>query len=109
MQTVDSKKLARAEELRQKKLDKRDTKGNQPQNRYKSNEASASQVISKKAESGAGASVNTKDVRIDNFDISYGEKVLLRGANLSLVHGRRYGMVGRNGLGKSTLLKMISR
>jgi ATP-binding cassette subfamily F protein 3 len=34
--------------------------------------------------------------------------VLLKGANLSLTYGRRYGMVGRNGLGKSTLLKMVS-
>ena len=51
---------------------------------------------------------NTKDIKIENFDISYGEKVLLKGANLSLTFGKRYGMVGRNGLGKSTLLKMIS-
>ena len=35
-------------------------------------------------------------------------QVLLKSADLSLVFGRRYGMVGRNGLGKSTLLKMIS-
>ena len=35
-------------------------------------------------------------------------QVLLKSAELSLVYGRRYGMVGRNGLGKSTLLKMVS-
>ncbi len=57
----------------------------------------------------ASGNNNTKDIKIENFDIAYGDKVLLRGANLSLAYGRRYGMLGRNGLGKSTLLKMISR
>jgi ATP-binding cassette subfamily F protein 3 len=28
---------------------------------------------------------------------------------MSLTYGRRYGLVGRNGLGKSTLLRTISR
>ena len=34
--------------------------------------------------------------------------VVLKLAILGLVFGRRYGMVGHNGLSKSTLLKMIS-
>jgi len=34
--------------------------------------------------------------------------VLLAGADLNLAFGRRYGLVGRNGLGKTTLLKMIA-
>lgn len=34
--------------------------------------------------------------------------MLLQGADLTLAYGRRYGLVGRNGLGKSTLLRMIS-
>lgn len=34
--------------------------------------------------------------------------MLLQGADLILAFGRRYGLVGRNGLGKSTLLRMIS-
>lgn len=34
--------------------------------------------------------------------------VLLTGADLNLAYGRRYGLVGRNGLGKTTLLKMIA-
>ncbi|XP_010169723.2 ATP-binding cassette sub-family F member 3 [Antrostomus carolinensis] len=48
------------------------------------------------------------DVRIENFDVSFGERVLLAGADLNLAFGRRYGLVGRNGLGKTTLLKMIA-
>lgn len=35
-------------------------------------------------------------------------RTLLQGADLVLASGRRYGLVGRNGLGKTTLLRMIS-
>lgn len=35
-------------------------------------------------------------------------RVLLQGADVTLAYGRRYGLVGRNGLGKSTLLRMIA-
>ena len=35
-------------------------------------------------------------------------RVLLENADLFMVCGRHYGLVGRNGLGKSTLLKAIS-
>lgn len=35
-------------------------------------------------------------------------RVLLQGADIVLAYGRRYGFVGRNGLGKTTLLRMIS-
>ena len=33
---------------------------------------------------------------------------LLTGADLTLAYGRRYCLIGRNGIGKTTLLKMIS-
>jgi len=36
-------------------------------------------------------------------------RVLLKEADLSLIFGRRYGLVGRNGIGKTTLIKMLSR
>lgn len=87
------------------------------------------------------------DIRIENFDIAYGDRlvfcfpifltlslvapflfcfnvtrifrfgfvanffcfsVLLQGADIVLAFGRRYGFVGRNGLGKTTVLRMIS-
>jgi ATP-binding cassette subfamily F protein 3 len=34
-------------------------------------------------------------------------RVLLQGADLIMSAGRRYGLVGRNGIGKTTLLRMI--
>merc|ERR1719322_1134457 len=112
---VDSKKLEKAEQQLQKKQARQQQQGGagatngNPGNRYKTNEATATQVINKKdARAEASGNNNSKDIRIENFDISFGEKVLLKSAELSLVYGRRYGMVGRNGLGKSTLLKMVS-
>lgn len=73
--------------------------------------ASASQMTSKKdsrMETKGGVN-KTQDIRIENFDVAYGDRVLLQAADLTLAFGRRYGLIGRNGLGKTTLLRMISR
>lgn len=118
MQKVDAKKLEKAEAKLQQKLEKRTGDVNstkQPANSNGVNPsqdmASASQMISKKdnrleAKSGVN---RTQDIRIENFDVAYGDRVLLQGADLTLAYGRRYGLVGRNGIGKTTLLRMISR
>jgi len=50
----------------------------------------------------------SKDIHIQSFTISYGGKNLLEEAGLHLAHGRKYGLIGPNGTGKSTLLKHIS-
>ena len=50
-----------------------------------------------------------KDIKIENFDISFSGKRILTNASLTLGYGRRYGLVGRNGVGKSTLLRAMSR
>ena len=78
----------------------------------------------------ASGNNNSKDIHLENFDISYGEKVLIRSATISLgqcqifinrilnhsdfymyillaAFGRRYGFVGRNGLGKTTVLRQV--
>ncbi|XP_023343664.1 ATP-binding cassette sub-family F member 3 [Eurytemora carolleeae] len=107
---VDSKKLEKAKELDLKKQNKKDGKEIKPNaNKYGSREATASQVISKKeVRAEASGNNNSKDIHLENFDITYGEKVLIRGADVTLAYGRRYGFVGRNGLGKTTVLRMIS-
>ena len=107
---VDKAKLEKAEQMLQKKQERnKDGNVKSNTNKYKSNEATATQVISRKdARAEASGNNNTKDIKIEEFSISFGDNVLLQSANLSLSFGRRYGMVGRNGLGKSTLLKMIS-
>ena len=105
LRSVDKNKLEKAEELLKKKQNKKETTAVKPTNKYGSREATASQVLSK---SMVSSGKESKDIFIENFDISFGEKVLISGANVTLVCGRRYGLVGRNGLGKSTFLRMVS-
>lgn len=42
------------------------------------------------------------------FSLAYGGKILLNNANLWLKRGRRYGLCGPNGCGKSTLMRAIA-
>uniref|UniRef100_A0A669PVA6 ATP binding cassette subfamily F member 3 n=1 Tax=Phasianus colchicus TaxID=9054 RepID=A0A669PVA6_PHACC len=107
---VNAKKLEKAEAKLKAKQDKR-----MERDSVKSSgppvleEATASQAASKKETRMESSGKNKSyDVRIENFDVSFGERVLLAGADLNLAFGRRYGLVGRNGLGKTTLLKMIA-
>lgn len=51
---------------------------------------------------------NALDINIPSFSISAAGKVLFKDATFNIGHGRRYGLVGPNGRGKSTLLKMIA-
>ncbi|GAB1219559.1 hypothetical protein ENUP19_0118G0036 [Entamoeba nuttalli] len=51
---------------------------------------------------------NCKDVKQDNISIAYGKHLILEDADLTLAHGRRYGLIGRNGCGKSTLMRVIA-
>ncbi len=137
LQKVDQKKLAKATAKQQQKQEKRDSSTRvAPANPVSSqmSSASASQVTSKKeAKMEAKGNNRSQDIRIENFDLSFGDRsvtfflrvsrwkkvqlmgssslcrVLLQNADLTLSFGRRYGLVGRNGLGKTTLLRMISR
>ncbi|KAM4658744.1 ATP-binding cassette sub-family F member 3 isoform 3-T3 [Amazona ochrocephala] len=107
---VNAKKLEKAEARLKAKQDKRmerdSLKSSSP---LVLEEASASQAASKKETRMESSGKNKSyDVRIENFDVSFGERALLAGADLNLAFGRRYGLVGRNGLGKTTLLKMIA-
>ena len=44
-----------------------------------------------------------------NLTIRAKGKILLENTTLTIAAGRRYGLVGPNGKGKSTLLRMIAR
>ncbi|XP_014089714.3 ATP-binding cassette sub-family F member 1 [Bactrocera oleae] len=48
------------------------------------------------------------DIKIENFTISAKGNDLFVNANLLIAHGRRYGLVGPNGHGKTTLLRHIA-
>src|SRR5690606_4066970 len=47
-------------------------------------------------------------LKLTNVSLHYGKKVLLDEANLVLRRGNRIGILGRNGEGKTTLLKVIA-
>jgi ATPase subunit of ABC transporter with duplicated ATPase domains len=52
---------------------------------------------------------NSKDIKIDGFSVSARGKELLTNTDLTIVHGRRYGLVGPNGMGKTTIMKLLAR
>ncbi|MBH8581691.1 ATP-binding cassette domain-containing protein [Bisbaumannia pacifica] len=47
-------------------------------------------------------------LRLEQLQLAYGPQVLLDGAELVLEKGERLALVGRNGTGKSTLLRLVS-
>lgn len=51
---------------------------------------------------------NAVDIKVENFSISAKGNDLFVNANLLIAHGRRYGLVGPNGHGKTTLLRHIA-
>ncbi|THH17198.1 hypothetical protein EW146_g3568 [Bondarzewia mesenterica] len=59
-------------------------------------------------EANAAAKNKSKDIHLPSIDVNFGSNRILSGASLTLAHGRRYGLIGRNGVGKSTLLRHIA-
>lgn len=51
----------------------------------------------------------SKDIKLDGIDVSIGGLRILTDTSLTLAYGRRYGLVGQNGIGKSTLLRALAR
>jgi ABC transport system ATP-binding/permease protein len=45
---------------------------------------------------------------LSNAHLAFGHVALLDGANFSLEAGERVGLIGRNGTGKSSLLKILA-
>ncbi|GAA0157195.1 translation elongation factor [Lithospermum erythrorhizon] len=54
------------------------------------------------------ADANVKDITIDNFSVAARGKELMKNASVKISHGKRYGLIGPNGKGKSTLLKLLA-
>lgn len=108
---VDRKRLEKAEAKLRSKQERREAIAagltlSAPKKTYEPATASTTQQVSKRDVK--NESTKVRDIKLENFDISFGDRVLLSGADLTLVYGRRYGLCGRNGYGKSTLLRMIS-
>ncbi|CAI5731096.1 unnamed protein product [Peronospora destructor] len=53
-------------------------------------------------------STDPNDVCDLDFSLAYGGKILLRNARLRLTRGHRYGLIGKNGVGKTTLMRNLA-
>lgn len=47
-------------------------------------------------------------LRLDSVHLQYGTQVLLDNVSLSITRGEKLGLLGRNGTGKTTLLKVLA-
>jgi ATP-binding cassette subfamily F protein 2 len=51
----------------------------------------------------------SRDVKITSVSLVFHGRVLIQDATLELTYGRRYGLLGENGCGKSTFLKALDK
>ena len=58
---------------------------------------------------GSDAQTKSKDIKVEGIDVSINSLRILTDTSLTLAYSRRYGLVGQNGIGKSTLLRALSR
>ncbi|KAI9674685.1 MAG: hypothetical protein M1817_001588 [Caeruleum heppii] len=114
---VDRKKLEKAERKIRAKQDKKTMKNveyeasrllNQPDD-AQSYEEFYMAVNPLQLGSNAMGAAKSKDIKVDGVDVSIGGLRILSDTTLTLAYGRRYGLVGQNGIGKSTLLRALSR
>ncbi|PPQ76263.1 hypothetical protein CVT24_010388 [Panaeolus cyanescens] len=49
-----------------------------------------------------------RDIKIEQYTLSFHGRLLIEGAEISLNYGQRYGLLGENGSGKSTFLQSIA-
>eukprot|EP00118_Oscarella_pearsei_P018337 m.187660 g.187660 ORF g.187660 m.187660 type:complete len:685 (+) comp39366_c0_seq17:539-2593(+) len=67
-------------------------------------------TVAQQESKGAGSAMweQSKDIKIEKFSLSARGKDLFVNATLAITFGRRYGLVGPNGMGKTTLLRHIA-
>jgi len=53
-------------------------------------------------------SIHQKDIHVREVTLNFKGLLLLDSAELKLVYARRYGLIGKNGIGKTTLLKQMA-
>lgn len=110
---VDLAKLAKAEAKLQAKLEKRSRRtlyeGSKLMEMQKKQQSYEEMFMKVNPLDLSGAAKGkSKDIHLTNIDVSFASNRILSGATLTMAHGRRYGLIGRNGVGKSTLLRHIA-
>ena len=51
----------------------------------------------------------TNDLILENISLIIAGKSLLEATNVKLAFGKKYGLVGRNGIGKTCLMNALAR
>ncbi|KAK7688153.1 hypothetical protein QCA50_008523 [Cerrena zonata] len=110
---VDVKKLEKQEAKLRAKIEKRSRRdlyeGSKLLDQYKKQQSYEEMFMKINPLDAAAAAKNkSKDIHLPSIDVNFGSNRILSGASLTLAHGRRYGLIGRNGVGKSTLLRHIA-
>ena len=49
------------------------------------------------------------DVVLDNIHVIVGGRALLENTKVKLAYGRKYGLIGRNGIGKTCFMNALAR
>ncbi|QDZ24033.1 ABC transporter [Chloropicon primus] len=52
---------------------------------------------------------SVKDIKVNSLTVRAKGKILLENTAVTIAHGRKYGLVGPNGKGKSTLLRLLGK
>ncbi|KAJ3076512.1 hypothetical protein HDU98_002497 [Podochytrium sp. JEL0797] len=52
--------------------------------------------------------VDSRDIKVESFSLMYYSQILVTESTLEFNYGRRYGLLGPNGCGKSTFLKSLA-
>ncbi|GAA5909776.1 hypothetical protein JCM5296_002308 [Sporobolomyces johnsonii] len=110
---VNLKALEKAEAKLKAKLEKRNARnlyeGSKLMEAQKSKKSYEELFLEVNPLQVAGANKGkSKDIHLESIDVSFGSLRILSNATLTLPYGRRMGLVGRNGIGKSTLLRAMA-
>ncbi|KAH9855813.1 P-loop containing nucleoside triphosphate hydrolase protein [Lenzites betulinus] len=111
---VDVKKLEKQEAKLRAKIEKRSKRtdlyeGSKLLDQHKKQQTYEEMFMKINPLDATAASKNkSKDIHLSSIDVNFGSNRILSGASLTLAYGRRYGIIGRNGVGKSTLLRHIA-
>ncbi|PCH33088.1 hypothetical protein WOLCODRAFT_92925 [Wolfiporia cocos MD-104 SS10] len=109
---VDVKKLEKQEAKLKAKIEKRSKRtlyeGSKLLDQHRKQQTYEEMFMKINPLDAAGSKNKSKDIHLPNIDVNFGSNRILSGASLTLAYGRRYGLIGRNGVGKSTLLRHIA-
>eukprot|EP00163_Fabomonas_tropica_P023935 TRINITY_DN4145_c0_g2_i2.p1 TRINITY_DN4145_c0_g2~~TRINITY_DN4145_c0_g2_i2.p1 ORF type:complete len:616 (-),score=199.52 TRINITY_DN4145_c0_g2_i2:371-2218(-) len=89
----------------------RKNKGKDKEERRKEKQAekAAAAVAADDEEVNEGDDNQSNDIKVEKFTVRIGGQTLFKDADLTLAWKRRYGLIGLNGCGKTTLMKAIAR